>query len=195
MDYNIHMNIQMTKFSGFTIIELMVAIALIAILTLTAGPQLSTFFTRNKLTTQTNNFVGSLNIARSEAAKRGLKVSVCIGNTAQNACNGASTNWENGWIAFVDGNGNGVIDGGDTILNVNNEVSGDTTIRSTQHTASITYLGDGSATSGTFRICSGEGSIRAKAINIMGSGLISQARDNDADNIVDDFQGNSITCP
>lgn len=194
MDYNTHMNIQMTKFRGFTLIELIVTIAVISVLALTAGPELATFFTRNKLVTQTNYFVSSLNIARSEAAKRGLKVSVCISNTAQNACV-ANGSWEQGWIAFVDPNGNGTIDGGDIILNVNNEVSGNTTIRSTQHVNSITYLGDGSASAGTFRICDSEGAIRAKAINVMGSGLISQARDNDSDSIVDDYQGNSISCP
>lgn len=206
MDYNIHMNIQMTKYSGFTLIELMVTIAVVGILALAAGPELSTFLARNKLTTQTNNLVGSLNIARSEAAKRATRVTVCIGNTAQNACNGASTSWENGWIAFVDDAAAGtvgVIDAGETILNVNNDVTGDTTIRSTIYTSKISYRGDGSASSdgsnnasGTFRVCnSSEGDSKAKAINVMGSGIVSQAKDTDSDNIVNNYLGNSIVCP
>ena len=182
---------------GFTLIELIVTVAVIGILAITAGPELGTFLERNKLVTQTNNFVSSLAIARSEAAKRGAPVTVCIGNAAQDTCIGAGgTNWEDGWIGFVDLNSDSTIDAGETILNVNNEVSGDTTIRSDQYVFSITYRGDGSVTSsGTFKICSGEGATRAKAINVMASGLVSQGRDNDADDIVDDFQGISITCP
>ena len=188
----------MNRNHGFTLIELIVTVAMIAILAVTAGPSLGTFLKRNKVVTQTNNFVSSLNLARSEAAKRANNVTVCIGNTAQTACAGG-TNWENGWIAFVDSDSDAVIDAGETILNVNNEVSGNTTIRSTQHVSSITYRGDGSSTAGTFRICdSTEGANtnkRAKAINILGSGLISQGKDNNADNIVDNYLGVSIACP
>ena len=195
IDYNIHMN----KNHGFTLIELIVTVAMIAIVAITAGPDLGTFFKRNKFTTQINGFVSSLNLARSEAAKRVNNVTVCVGNAAQNAC-AASPSWEAGWIAFVDTNGDAVIDAGETILNVNNSISGDTTIRSAQYISSITYRGDGTATfllastSGTFKICNSEGDERAKAINLMGSGLISQGKKN-GDSIVDDFTGVNIACP
>ena len=182
---------------GFTLIELIVTVAMIGILAATAGPELADFMKRNKATTQTNYFVRSLNFARSEAAKRVSSVTICIGNTAQNACS-AVPNWENGWIVFVDNNADAVIDGGETIINVNNEVTGDTTIRSTQHVSSITYLGDGSTlNAGTFRVCDSFGIARAKAITVRGSGLISQGKDTDADadKIVEDFQGNNIACP
>lgn len=183
---------------GFTLIELIVTVAMIGILAATAGPELIDFMKRNKGTTHTNHFVRSLNVARSEAAKRVSSVTMCIGNTAQNACVAAGTTWEDGWIVFVDSNSDGVIDAGERIIIVNNEITGDTTIRSTQHVSNITYLGDGStSTAGTFRVCDSFGVNRAKAINVMGSGLISQGKDTDidADTIVQDFQGNNITCP
>lgn len=186
---------------GFTLIELIVTVAMISILTIAAGPDLGSFMQRNKMSTQTNNFVTSLNAARSEAAKRVSSVTVCIGNAAQDTCvGGAYPNWEDGWIIFVDDNNNATIDGGETILNVNNEVSGGTTIRSDEYVSSITYRGDGTptvlaaSTSGTFKVCNSEGVDRAKAINLMGSGLISQGKKN-GDTIVDDFTGTNITCP
>ena len=92
------MNIQITKYHGFTLIELIATIAVIAVIALSAGPELGTFLSRNKLTTQTNNFVSSLNLARSEAAKRAINITVCVSNTAQDDCD--VTNWENGWIVF-----------------------------------------------------------------------------------------------
>ncbi len=187
------MNIQITKYHGFTLIELIATIAVIAVIALSAGPELGTFLSRNKLSTQTNNFVSSLNLARSEAAKRAINITVCVSNTAQDDCD--VTNWENGWIVFIDVNADGAIDAGETILNVNNEVSGNTTIRSAEHVSSIVYLGDGSTSAGTFKLCDAEAEEHAKAINIMSSGIISIGKDNDADKIVDNYQGNSITCP
>ena len=87
-------DMQRRSSSGFTLIELMITLAIAAILLLVAVPNLSTFRRNAELTSAANTFVASLNTARSEALKRGRYAMVVPTN------NGAS--WNDGWVVFVD---------------------------------------------------------------------------------------------
>lgn len=80
--------------SGFTLLELMITISVAGILMAMAIPSFSDMIRNNRLTSYTNEFVTSLNIARSEAVKRGQHVVV------RKIVAGAG--WENGWQVFVD---------------------------------------------------------------------------------------------
>ena len=90
----------LTPGRGFTLIELMVTVALAALLALVAAPNLSAFKRNAELTSVTNSLVAALSTARSEALKRNYNVFV----TTQTG------NWQGGWVVFVDVNGNGVLD-------------------------------------------------------------------------------------
>lgn len=95
---------------GFTLIELMVTVAVAAIVMGLAVPSFNETVRSSRLTTSANDWVSTLNFARSEAIKRSAPVSV--------KRNGAtSQRWEGGWDVFVDINGNGAFNGdGDTDL-------------------------------------------------------------------------------
>lgn len=105
---------------GFTIIELMVTIAVVSVLLGLAVPAFNDLIRNNRLSEQANAIVGALNYARAETAVRGTPVSVCAANASRNACVAAAetaTTWANGWIIFTDRTGDlGVIDGDDTVL-------------------------------------------------------------------------------
>jgi type IV fimbrial biogenesis protein FimT len=73
--------------TGFTLFELMVAVAIVAILAAMAFPSYRDFTLRMNVTNNTNQLVGALNSARSEAVKRGRQVAVIA--------NGG--NWSDGW--------------------------------------------------------------------------------------------------
>lgn len=89
--------------TGFTLLELLVAIAVLAILLGVGVPGFFEIIANNRVTTQTNELVSALNYARSEAVKRGDAVSVC--SSIDGASCAAVTDWSTGWIAFTDSTG------------------------------------------------------------------------------------------
>ncbi len=86
--------------SGFTLIELLVTLAIGGILLTLTVPGFQVFFRDNRLATQSNEFVASLHLAKSEAIRRGIRVSVCK-SSDQATCSTAA-NWHQGWIVFAD---------------------------------------------------------------------------------------------
>ena len=63
---------------GFTLLELMVTIAVLAILTTIAIPNFRDLVQNNRVTTQANELVSALTFARTEAVKRGRNVEVGV---------------------------------------------------------------------------------------------------------------------
>jgi type IV fimbrial biogenesis protein FimT len=93
---------------GFTLIELMVTLAIAAIFASLAAPSLTTMIRNNRIQTEASSLVADLQLARTEAIKRGATVAVCPSSTGT-SCLTADT-WQQGWMIFVDANGNGVYD-------------------------------------------------------------------------------------
>lgn len=111
--------------AGFTLVELMITIGVIGITLAFAGPSISTFIQNYRMTSQTNNMLADLQLARSNSVAQGVRVSICASNTGT-AC--AGTDWGSGWIVFTDANGDFNVDAGDTILRVTEAVSSGTTV-------------------------------------------------------------------
>ena len=98
------------RHGGFTLIELMVTVALVAILAMLAAPSFNEAILSNRLTSFANNFVASATLARGEAVKRNSVVTMCIVTDAlSNICTTAG-DWEQGWIIFNDIDGDGIFD-------------------------------------------------------------------------------------
>jgi type IV fimbrial biogenesis protein FimT len=73
----------------------------------------------NRIATEINGLLGDLQFARSEAVKEGESVTVCIANATGSDClANAAGAWQNGWIVFLDSNGNQKHDAGEAILRV-----------------------------------------------------------------------------
>jgi len=101
---------------GFTVIELMVTITVLAILIAIGLPNLREFLAGNRLSSNVNGFIGLVNYARSEAIVRNQDVVICPKDTSTNACT-STTTWNTQDVqAFVDVNGNGAFDSGDVLL-------------------------------------------------------------------------------
>ena len=101
---------------GFTLLECLVAIVVMATLTVLAVPAFRDLLVRRSVLLTAEALVGDLRFARSEAIKRGTQVSVC--RSANGSACSATGNWVEGWIVFVDRHTKGVVDPGDEVLRV-----------------------------------------------------------------------------
>lgn len=131
--------------SGFTLIELMVTLAVAAVVLTLGVPSFRDTIRSNRLTVNANSFIGALNLARSEAIKRGMRVSV----------RKTSTNWESGWQVFTDSGTFGTQDGTDETLRVYDALPSNYTLRGNNNfTNFISFTPNGQSNNmGSFAIC------------------------------------------
>jgi type IV fimbrial biogenesis protein FimT len=96
------------RISGFTLVELAVAMAVLAILVAVAFPNFLETLRSNRVATTSNELIASLSLARSEAVRGTRGAGLCSSSDGQ-ACGGE---WNDGWIVWQDVNGNGAFDAG-----------------------------------------------------------------------------------
>lgn len=104
------------EYSGFTLIELIVTMVLAAIVLTLGIPSFQRIINDNRLATVVNEFVTALNLARSEAIKRGIRVTLCKSDNGTRCV--SSGGYEQGWIIFVDTNSNAIVDSDEFIIRV-----------------------------------------------------------------------------
>ena len=93
-----------TKVAGFTIVELMIALVIAAILLMMAVPSYHGFIKRNNVQNLQNRMATAIVTARSEATAHNGATTLCASANGE-TCGGV---WNNGWIVFLDdGNGGG----------------------------------------------------------------------------------------
>lgn len=164
------------KRSGFTLLEMLVMLAMIAILVTIAVPSYAFLINAGRLTTATNDMLLALHMARSEAIKQRTRVTICktsAPDASTPVCDPAAE-WQQGWLLFVDGGTWGRIDVGDVILWRHQDISAWADI-STGKTFShyVSYLpagvsqGSGGLRNDTIRICV-SGNRRDIIVNIAG---------------------------
>jgi type IV fimbrial biogenesis protein FimT len=83
---------------GFSLIELMVGIVVLAILTSIALPNFRTFVRHNAVTSQSNAMLADLQYARNDAITRRVITEIC-GSTDGTACTGSNA-FEGGWVVY-----------------------------------------------------------------------------------------------
>jgi type IV fimbrial biogenesis protein FimT len=103
-------NREVVQYEGFSLLELLITLVLIAILVGISVPSFRTLSQNKQLKTQSDSLIGAIQFSRSEAIKRGVSVALCPvanpdANTNGMACANVS-NWSTGWMAFVDDNQN-----------------------------------------------------------------------------------------
>lgn len=158
--------------AGFTLLELMIVIAIMAILASVAAPGMRNYVVNNKRVAIVNDLVSSLHLARFEAVKRSRNVVVC--STADgSACSNDVADWENGWIVFVDDNANTAVDAGETILDSAPITAGEFNVTGT--VSVIKYTPTGVSVSGNqINVCSQSGDFHGSHLHVTVSGRVMQ---------------------
>ncbi len=147
--------------NGFSLIELMVVIAIVAIMASVGYPSFQTLIMDNRITSQSNALLGVLQLARSEAVTQRKQMTVCPSGNASACTSPLNNKWETGVVI------RNVADA--TVVRVLS-LSGDTTVTESG-TVSITFATDGTtANGGTLRVCDSRGDASSRTILINAAG-------------------------
>jgi type IV fimbrial biogenesis protein FimT len=159
-------SVRMLRQGGATLLELMVTVSVAGVLVGAAVPAFLDFSVRNRIVSYSNEFIGTVNLARSEAIRRGATVSICHSND-NSTCSGT---WSDGWIVFVntDGDSPAAVDAGETLIRAYPALESGFTLNSIAALATdVTFGSDGSARGvGAMAVCHAGSLVNASAIII-----------------------------
>lgn len=175
---------------GFTLIEMMVTLAVGGILLALAVPSFVRFIQDSRRSDVVNELVNSFQLARSEAVRRGQDVGVCASSNGT-ACASNNTDWSQGWIVFLNADSDTAPDccsGSDEILRAYRQPTSNIQVTSSSTNPGGTSgrfkartFGKTSA-NGTVKVCDPRGSAEARSVVVSPSGTVRVGE-------------SSITCP
>jgi type IV fimbrial biogenesis protein FimT len=144
---------------GFTLLELLAGLAIFALLLRLGLPTFADWIASRKLSNHAEYLAETLNLARSEAVKRGMRVNLCKSRDGRQ-CDDSAT-WELGWIMFADQNRDGRMEASEHLIRVEGPARDQITVsanRPVEDYVSYTSFGfarmlNGALQMGTFVVC------------------------------------------
>ena len=104
--------------SGFTLIEMLIVVAIAAILLALAAPNFREMLVKRSVQAAAETLASDMRFARSEALKRSTRTVVCRSTDGANCSTTAGGSWSDGWIVFVDSDVDGTVSAGDDLIRV-----------------------------------------------------------------------------
>lgn len=164
---------------GITIVELVISLAVVAILATTGVPAFSGFIKSNRLSDTAFDVLGTIHLARSEAVKRRTRVVLCRSadpTLATPSCGGSENTWTTGWLVFASGDSNNTYEAAtDTLLEIGLvDARNVSVITNGTSNKNLEYKSDGTTNEGggtaRFAICDKRGGAHGRQINVPAHG-------------------------
>jgi type IV fimbrial biogenesis protein FimT len=139
-----------TAHTGFTLMELLMTIAIAAIVAMLAIPSFRYVTNSNRIAAEVNGLLGDLQFARGEAIKEGQPVTVCMSKLGQ-TCDTTGNAWNSGWIVYSNPTFTGATTtpAAGSILRIQSTFTSTDTFLAAPAVSSITYNREGYAIFGT----------------------------------------------
>ncbi|MEY4978201.1 MAG: hypothetical protein RLZZ352_471 [Pseudomonadota bacterium] len=167
---------------GWTLVEAMVVVAIVAIMAAWAVPSFVGVVQQARLSATTHEFVSAIALTRSEAIKRNARVVMCVAD-GDAACS-TTGQWHQGWLVFEDSNRNGLRDQDEVVIRWQAALSAQLVVKGNSTVSRyIAYRGDGQShlllggfQAGTITIChrsSSDADGRSVILNAVGRARVS----------------------
>ena len=169
--------------TGFTLVELMIALSVLCLLLVVAAPSFRTMILNNRLNANSESLLNALSYARSTALYQAMNVIVCPFAAENSTACGA--NWNSGWIVVTQ-----PAAGVGTLLKSQQASSTDPVL--TANVASVVFDSHGLATTqSNFKLCDDRGGAFARSIEVLATGFVQPG--NTPGQAV--WDNSALTCP
>ncbi len=136
------------QFRGYTLMELVVATAVLAILIQLAVPPISRLLSEWQRDHATRAITDHLALARSEAIRWSQRVVMCSSADGLRCSPSSNREWKSGWLVFQDLDGNGQFNRSDKLVAVSQGTSGIQSIRGNALLQRFVFMPTGMMASG-----------------------------------------------
>ena len=159
---------------GASMVELMMGVAILAVVIKLAAPSFTEFISKSRLTSSVSTLVADLNYARGEAIMRNAPVIVCAKVANASSCATTPT-WQSGWVVCVDANSDNVCDTASANvpnpIRVRNGVSTTTPITASAAVTKFSSVGAATGNS-AFTVTGGPSSSPSRTIQVTSNGYV-----------------------
>lgn len=185
---------------AFTLVELLVALLIAALLLRLALPGFASFVERERSVAALNALLGAVNLARASAITLNRPIVLCPSvATADDSDCGARNSWHQGAMVFADDNGNGRRDAAEDLIRRIPGWQSDARVawRSFRNRSYLRFRANGFTDwqNGSFTWCPADGDLTlAIQVVLNAAGRARTARDSDGDGIAEDSRGRQLRC-
>ena len=181
---------EISKQAGLTLLEMLVAVAVLAIILTTVAPGIQNILIKNRITADLNNLSAVAQRARFTAVDEQTNVVLCPTNN-YTAC---TNNWRDAKMVFIDVNSNGTRDNSEDLVVASDPLNAANTVYGISGSLVFNEQG-GIDNAATITLCPNDGDTDyASALLLSLYGRISVAVDSDGDGAKEDLAGNDLTC-
>ncbi len=187
------LSITLTNVRAFTLIELIISIAVTSILAVIALPNYNDFIVQMRVDNEISQLYRTLLLTRNSAINSGSRAILCPLNDSSEC----TTQWQNELSVFVDGNNNNIFDANEQVIQIRAAITEGDSLVYGKGRNKITFNPTGSLSglaNGTFKYCPKTNKNRARGIIIARSGRLYQSRDSNNDGIEENRNNKKISC-